>query len=208
MNITTNFGAPMRNSVRLAGMILCAATLAFTAIACGGNTEAAKDNASSQETHREASRGQAITAVDPWIKAAGAGDTHAMTAAFMTLKNSTDDPVELVSATVEGAELIELHETVADDHGATIMRKVDGGFEIPAQGERILVPGGEHIMLMELSADFVAGDVVDIMLGFASGEELVVPATVREFSGAQEEYAHEETAKQGEHGHEDHDSDH
>ncbi len=191
MNIM-NFGVPVCHILRRTTAALVAVSLGASLSACGTEKSPAQD---STEFLTAQSDSSVIAADDPWIKAVEPAGEHSMTAAFMTIRNAGDEPVGLISASVDGAQVVELHETVADEHGATVMRAIDGSLEVPAHGERVLEPGGEHIMLMQLSRGFEAGDLVDVTLVFDSGEELVVPTTVREFSGAKEEYAHLETSE-------------
>jgi copper(I)-binding protein len=50
---------------------------------------------------------------------------------------------------------------------------------VPAEQTVALTPGGLHLMLIELAKPLEAGEVFDLTLSFASGEQLVVPTEVR-----------------------------
>ncbi|MCB1011174.1 MAG: copper chaperone PCu(A)C [Microthrixaceae bacterium] len=66
-----------------------------------------------------------------------------------------------------------------DGGGMMSMQPVDS-IEIPA-GENVeLEPGGYHIMVLDLAADLVAGDTVEVTLTFDSGETQKVDAEVKE----------------------------
>lgn len=124
-----------------------------------------------------------VTVADTWVKAAQDG----MTAAFGTVTNTSDKEVRLVSATTPAAGRVELHEVVSAG-GAMTMRPKEGGFVIPAGAETQLQPGGDHIMLMDLTAPLVPGSDVQITATFEDGSTLPITAQVRDFPGADENY--------------------
>ncbi|QHC71658.1 copper chaperone PCu(A)C [Rathayibacter sp. VKM Ac-2801] len=125
-----------------------------------------------------------VSITDGWVKAADSG----MSAAFGELENSGTEDVTVVSATSAASSELELHETVANESGEMVMRAKESGFTIPAGGSLELAPGGNHIMLMDLTAPIVAGDEVTITLTFSddSTTEFTVPA--RDYAGANENY--------------------
>jgi len=148
-----------------------AAVAALTLAACGSATSAGSSTA------------PAVTASDAWVKTAQSG----MTAAFLTPSNPTGEDVVLASAATPAAGMVELHEMAMAD-GQMVMRPKEGGITIPAGGSATLEPGGDHIMLMELTGPIAAGDVVTLTLTFGSGETLTVEATAKDFDGGNESY--------------------
>lgn len=124
-----------------------------------------------------------LTATDPWIKAAESG----MTAAFAVLHNDGDQDVTVVGATSDLSP-VELHEMATDASGAMVMRTKEGGLTVPAGGEAALAPGGDHLMLMELSAPVQAGAEHVLTLELSDGSTLTVTAPARTFAGAKESY--------------------
>lgn len=127
----------------------------------------------------------AVTVADQWVKAADSG----MSAGFGELRNSGGTPVTVVAATSPAAGRLELHEVVPDADGAMIMRVKPGGFAIPAGGALALRPGGDHLMFMELTAPLRTGSTTEVVLTFDDGSSTTFSAQVRDFAGAQEEYA-------------------
>ncbi|HWS56942.1 MAG TPA: copper chaperone PCu(A)C [Actinotalea sp.] len=125
----------------------------------------------------------ALTVTDPWVKAADAG----MTAAFGTLVNHTDEEIRIVAAGTDLAT-VELHEVAAGADGAMVMRPKVGGFAVPADGSHELMPGGDHLMLMALTAPVQPGDEIEITLESADGSTWTFTASARTFDGAQEDY--------------------
>lgn len=134
---------------------------------------------------REASRmASAVTFEDPWARAADSG----MTAVFGTLANAGDRDVRLVGGESPAAGLVEIHE-IATANGATVMRAKEGGITIAADGTHELVPGGDHLMLMDLRQPLQPGTDVAVTLTFEDGSTLPVTAQVRDFAGGNEEYS-------------------
>lgn len=123
------------------------------------------------------------TVVDAWVKAAEDG----MTAAFGTITNPGRGELVVVAASSPAAEAVELHESVLEADGSTTMRQV-AGFTVPAGGERELVPGGDHLMLLGLHEPLEPGEEVVVRLELADGSHLEVTAPVKDYAGAQDAY--------------------
>ncbi|WP_433124826.1 copper chaperone PCu(A)C [Micromonospora sp. CA-240977] len=120
---------------------------------------------------------------DPWVKAADKG----MTAAFGTLVNDGDSDVT-VTGVATSVSSMELHEMAMKD-GTMVMRQKQGGIVIKARGTHALEPGGDHLMLMNLTRPVRAGDEVTFTLAFADGRTQQFRAVAKPFTGAQESYA-------------------
>jgi copper(I)-binding protein len=88
----------------------------------------------------------AITVIDGYIREMPPGQD--ITAAFMTLKNSTLGLCRLTMASSVIAEKIEIHGHFYKD-GMMSMRPVDG-LDIPPKKSISLKPGGYHLMLFGL----------------------------------------------------------
>ncbi|MBC7799385.1 MAG: copper chaperone PCu(A)C [Gemmatimonadaceae bacterium] len=95
-------------------------------------------------------------------------------AAYMTLTSPAGD--RLLSATSPAAARVELH-TMTMDGAVMRMRELPDGLPLPAGQPVSLAPGGLHIMLVDLKAPLVAGQMVDVVLRFqnAPAMELRVP---------------------------------
>ena len=125
---------------------------------------------------------ESITVHDAWVKAAGSD----MTAAFARLTNAGSDEARLLSATSPASSSVEIHEVVDN----TMQTKTDG-LRIPAGGEVELQPGADHLMLIDLHTPLVPGTDVEIVATFEDGSRLPITAQVRDFPGADEQYAPE-----------------
>ncbi|WP_436701576.1 copper chaperone PCu(A)C [Nocardioides sp. BYT-33-1] len=167
------------------GAAVLTAVLLPAMAACGGSDDA-RDPAATTRTAdaADAAGNAALSVTDPWVKAA----TDGMTAAFGTLVNDSTDDVTVVSATTTAAASTELHETVENEDGSMAMRPKEGGFVIPAGGSLTLEPGGDHLMLMGLSAPVEPGTTVTLTLTLGDGSTVPVEATVKAFDGADEQY--------------------
>lgn len=141
--------------------------------------------------------GTATTAADGSVEAAedGVSLTEAyikekpadkgMTGIFGTFTNSTDEEVNVVGFTAdfEGATF-ELHEVVDG-----VMQEKSGGFVIPAGESHELVPGGDHMMIMDYMEEIPAGDVIDITVELADGSTFdVEEIPVRTMNPGDEDY--------------------
>ncbi|MGE0283540.1 MAG: copper chaperone PCu(A)C [Rhizobiaceae bacterium] len=88
---------------------------------------------------------------------------------YFTVVNPTDAPDRLISATVEVAQKVEIHQMDMKD-GVMTMRAVDGGLDVPAKGELALQPGkeggGYHLMFMGLKKPLVEGEKIPGTLTF------------------------------------------
>lgn len=165
---------PPRKTARLAGL-LAAAALALSG--CAVTTPSPTQTQTA---------GAVVTVGDAWVKAA---DTE-MTAAFGELRNDGVEDVTVVAASTEAAAGLELHETVQNDAGQMVMREREEGFVIPAGGSLVLEPGGDHLMLMGLTAALPPGEEVAFTLAFADGSTLVFTAVVKDYAGGEETYEH------------------
>lgn len=175
---STNRDARYVNRLRVPAAALAALALAFAAgCAAGGDTATAGTPGPS------APAAAPVTVTDPWVKAGATG----MTAAFGVLVNNTDHEITVVSGTSPAAKTVELHE-VAMAGGAMVMRPKAGGFVIEARGSHPLKPGGDHIMLMAVTAAVKPGDHVPVTLRLADGGTVAFTAVAKDFAGGREDY--------------------
>lgn len=169
-------------AVRFAALA-CAAGLALTGCGPSGTgTEAAE---STPSTSAVVGAADALSVENAWVKTAKSG----MTAVFGTMRNTSDTPITIVSAHFDGAKTTQLHETVEDGSGAMSMQEKKGGFTIPAGGTFDLKPGGDHIMIMDLTKPITPGEEVSVDLTTAKDQTITFVAVAKDYSGAQEEYA-------------------
>lgn len=136
------------------------------------------------QMHDEPPMAETVTIADQWASAADAG----MAAVFGTFTNTGHHDAHIVSGDSSVAGSVELHEVKPDATGAKTMRPKDDGFVVPAGGTRDLVPGGDHLMLMDLREPLHPGADVVVTVVFEDGSTLPITAQVRDFAGADEHY--------------------
>ncbi|MGE2725752.1 copper chaperone PCu(A)C [Mycolicibacterium pulveris] len=152
------------------------ATLAVAALVVSGCTA---------QTHEEVPMAESVIIADQWASAADAG----MAAVFGTFTNTGHHDAHIVSGNSPVAERVELHEVTSDATGSKTMREKHDGFVVPAGGTRDLVPGGDHLMLMDLREPLHPGADVEVTVVFEDGSTLPITAQIRDFAGADEDYA-------------------
>lgn len=128
-----------------------------------------------------------VTLEDPWAVAAESG----MTAVFGTLTNDGETDVRVVGGESPVAARVEIHEVAPDGSGAKMMRPKDGGLIVAPHGSHELAPGGDHLMLMDLTEPLQPGADVALTVMFEDGSTLPITAQIRDFAGGNEEYAPE-----------------
>lgn len=180
--------------------IIPVAALALVLAACGATPAAAPANqaapAAAPANPAAPAAATTIQISEPWARtalmageakpteAAMAGGEHgsamggANSAAYMVIRNTGSAADKLVKAASNVAQTVELH-TVEMKDGVMQMRPVEGGIDIPANGEVQLKPGGFHVMLIGLKQDLKAGEKVALTLEFEKAGALDVQADVR-----------------------------
>jgi periplasmic copper chaperone A len=190
--------AMMRIRIESLGAGVCAVVLAA---GCGTETGSEAERAATGEL----AVAEHIVVEDAWVRGAppGVGEDTARraapardtpvrtnnrasaalpagtnTAAYMTIRNRSEESDRLVSASSPAAGAVELHQTVEED-GMTRMRRVDG-IDIQADDTVRLEPGGLHVMLIDVSRRSVRGDSVELRLRFERAGEIEIRAEVRD----------------------------
>jgi copper(I)-binding protein len=89
---------------------------------------------------------ESVLVNDPYVREPVPG--RSMSAAFMTLTNTSDQAQRLVSVSAPWASSIEIHTHLHED-GVMKMRQIES-LEVPAGESVTLEPGGLHLMLFGL----------------------------------------------------------
>jgi len=118
----------------------------------------------------------------------GMGMSMPMTAMFGTLRNTTDGEITVTGGSSPAAGRVELHEVVMTESGTMQMQPKPGGFVVAAGADHTLQPGGDHVMLLELTGSLVNGSETTVTLQTTAGE-VTFTVPVRTFSGGEESYA-------------------
>lgn len=99
-------------------------------------------------------------------------------AVFFMIHNNTDKDLTITGAHTTVAKMAELHTHVEGDDGVMKMQKIEGGVALPSGEMHEFARGGDHVMLMGLTAAPKDGESFDLFLTFDDGEELSVPVVV------------------------------
>ncbi|WP_205849777.1 copper chaperone PCu(A)C [Nakamurella flava] len=182
--------------IRACQLAVATAAAAVLLSACGASQPAAGGSATSTAAAASTAASSAassaaageLSITDAWVKATDGAEDPSMTAAFGVIRNTTDKPLTIVSATNSASVHTELHE-MAMDNGAMVMRPVAGGIPVPAEGTTTLEPGGLHVMIMDVTQPIKAGDDVTVTLTADDGSTLQFTALAKDFAGANESYS-------------------
>ena len=170
----------MRTHTRAAFVAASALALALTAACATDDTDTT--TAATPAAAADTAASTTVTFDDGWAKAT---DTD-MSGVFGTITNPGDTDLHLTGVDSDVGGSTELHETVPGGSGMMMQEREDG-FVIPAGGELVLAPGGNHIMLMELDEPITTGQQITLTLEFDDVEQDVT-VSARDFMGGEEEY--------------------
>ena len=107
-----------------------------------------------------------VVVEDAWARASIG--TSRPGAAYMTLRNTGNDPVTLVGLATPLAMTSDIHESKTDANGVSSV--TPAGEILISPGKSVaLEPGGLHAMLMRLQYKIVEGETFPLTLNFADG---------------------------------------
>ncbi|HHI70453.1 MAG TPA: copper chaperone PCu(A)C [Rhodobacteraceae bacterium] len=110
--------------------------------------------------------------------ARSSGPTAKTGAAFMMIMNDTDQDDRLIGASSDIAKRVETHTHIKGDGGVMMMRKVEGGFAVPAHDTHMLQRGGDHLMFLGLTRPMKQGDMITVTLTFEKAGDMTVEIPV------------------------------
>ncbi len=117
----------------------------------------------------------AVTATDAWCRPSPNGAKAG--GCYVTLTAATDD--RLTGGSTPRAGSLQVHE-MKTENGMMKMAELTAGLPLPAGQAVALAPGGNHLMLIGLTAPLVAGETVPLTFQFASAPAITVQAQVRQ----------------------------
>jgi hypothetical protein len=132
-------------------------------------------------------------ASDLWVKSSEMSTIGGVSAVYGTLTNNTTNDIVLIDGQTDLAGIVEVHE-MAMINGELKMQQIAGGLLIPAGQSIQLEPGGNHLMLMQLTKDLLAGEEISVTFSFEGADDLVVDRILaKPAEGGDEEYHSSET---------------
>ncbi len=117
-----------------------------------------------------------VEASDVWARTGMAGGSSAV---YMTLVNGTSADDELLSASSDVAEAVELHESKMGENGEMQMIP-QASISLEAGAKVEFKPGGLHVMLIGLKQDLKAGDEFELTLHFKDHADITLKVIVKE----------------------------
>jgi copper(I)-binding protein len=120
--------------------------------------------------------GEGIAIVHSYARANGTSAQAG--AAFLVIKNFSDEDDLLIGAKTDVSNITELHTHKMDADGMTTMGPVEGGLAIPGHSQIELKRGSNHVMMMGLTQPLNQGDVVTLTLIFEKAGEITAQVPV------------------------------
>ena len=165
----------LKLTLRGAAFALAALTSTMLFVACNSDDDATEAAATEEPA-------ASITVTDAWAR--GTMDVENPTSAiYATIKNNSEAD-HLVSASVpaEIAGKAETHTTEVD--GDTMKMVHVDGYDVPANGELVLEPGHNHIMLMQIPEQLMPGDMFTATLHFEHAGDVSFMVEIRKMDGS------------------------
>ena len=116
---------------------------------------------------------------EPWARAALMGGNSA---AYMMIHNHSASADELIGASSDIADAVEIHLSQMGPNGEMQMLPQES-VSLAAGDEVSFQPGGYHIMLIGLAKDLKAGDTFQVVLHFKTHADITLEVTVQEMEG-------------------------
>ena len=124
-----------------------------------------------------------ITVNNAWMRPTTQGENGAV---YFVLQNHSAITDELLSASANVAESVEIHESSMIE-GTDVMQ-MQQIFSVPLDrgSEIAFEPGGLHVMLVNINRSLAVGENVELNLHFRNHDDLPVTVSVAEFAPADE----------------------
>lgn len=120
-----------------------------------------------------------VAAKDFWARA---GMKDGNSAAYMLVQNGTGADDELIGASSDVAQAVELHLSQMKADGTMEMIQQQS-IALPAGKAVELKPGSYHVMLIGLTRDLKAGDEISLTLKFKNRADLTLTVPVKDAAG-------------------------
>ena len=110
-----------------------------------------------------------------WVRPTAQGETAAV---YFTIHNHSASDDELIGATVTVADAVEIHESKMEND--VMQMSMLTSVPIAADEEIIFMPGGLHIMLVNIKEEFILGEHIGLVLHFKNHEDIVVDVHIED----------------------------
>lgn len=111
-----------------------------------------------------------------------------ITAAYMSLRNISEQDVVVSGVSSDIAPRVEIHESYTRE-GMMAMRQLPL-VTVPAGGRLVLAPGGVHLMLFNIGEQLKEGDQVNILVAYKNGASQQFSLPVKRQQMASSDHRH------------------
>jgi copper(I)-binding protein len=129
---------------------------------------------------------EGIEAHSAWMRPTAQGENGAV---YFVLHNHSSQADELVGASSDAAQAVEIHESTTTDEDVLKMSMLSS-VSLESFAEIEFAPGGLHIMLVQVNRDFRLDDHFDVVLHFRNSEDITIKVHVEE-SAPEDDHPHE-----------------
>lgn len=121
---------------------------------------------------------EGIEISDAWARQAMQGMTSAV---YFVIQNHNAEADELIGAASDVADAVEIHESRMEGDVMKMSRVGSVALEPSVKVE--FMPGGYHVMLINLRQDLKAGDEIEVTLQFKNSPDIMLTVPVKEPDG-------------------------
>ncbi len=100
-------------------------------------------------------------------------------AIYMNIINLSNTDERLIAVRTPATDITQIHETTIEND-VMRMSELEDGLVINAGESASLQQGGDHVMVMGLTRDFITGDAITATLVFESGLEIIIGVPILE----------------------------
>ncbi|HET9905427.1 MAG TPA: copper chaperone PCu(A)C [Anaerolineales bacterium] len=121
---------------------------------------------------------EGIVVHNAWVRPTTRGENGAV---YFVIQNNSGATAELIAASSNVAESVEMHESSIAEGDVMRMQQVFS-VSMEHRSEIIFEPGGLHVMLVNVNRDLELGEYVELILHFKNHEDIPVTVSVSEFA--------------------------
>ena len=110
-----------------------------------------------------------------WVRPTAQGENAGV---YLTLHNHTAEGDELVGASSNVADVVEIHESKMEND--VMQMNMLPSLPIAADEEIIFKPGGLHVMLIGVKEELIRGERIGVILHFKNHDDIVVEVHIED----------------------------
>ena len=162
-------------------------TAAAALIACGQGTHSHGESAKAACPVASDTTINGLTIKEGWIRAAPEG---AMSAGYLTISNNSGADDRLISAQLAKATMTEIHQSLTDEDGTSLMRRLPDGITVTTGSDVKLEQGSYHLMMMKLKAPLEDCSNAEVVLNFEKAGDVTLTLPVKGIKASMDHSGH------------------